>query len=304
MSELGRGSWDEAREAIASLQAGDRDPRRPWMIATDLCDSGHIELDWPQGQWCVAVPALLLLPRTALCAVWTGARPRRWQSRLVAELAGATSVFDFVVDQGQGPSARFIKAGSVEDLADIARRLGLRFAIDPATPLAERLPAIGAPSRPAPRPVSDERLEWLDVGPLRWRTIDEGPGSRRGLFRVERGGRRVGRWRDGSDAWWDVDLADGMALATREAPEPVVEWAPPSRDRSVPSMLSVRRPLMLPALARRLAVASSGLLPIRDGNWARYRNVSRDNARRVFAALGHPIVVRNPPEGASVARSG
>lgn len=288
MSELGCGAWDDAREAAASLQSGAAVARPAWVIASELADSGHIELDWVRRQWSVASPALCLLPGTGLCAVWTGARPRRWQRRLDEAVAEMVSVFDFSVAQGEGPSARFVKARSTEDLATVADRLGLRFAVDPASALAERLVPVTAPSTPAARPVLDEEVDWLDAGALEWRHLLD-IGDRRGLFRLERAGRKVGRWRDQGGEWWEIDLTAGLALATRGAREPLLSWAPPSRDLTSASSLGVRRPLALPELCRRVAVASSGLLLAKDRAWLRYRNVTRDNARRIAGALGHRL---------------
>lgn len=288
MSELGCGSWDDAKEAAASLQADQERHRKAWIMAVELADSGHIEIDWEGGRWSAAWPALCLLPGMGLCAAWTGARPRRWQHRLDEAVADLVSVFDFSVPQGDGPSARFVKARSAEELAVVAQRLGLRFAVDPATALASRLPVVTAPSRPAARPLRDEEVHWLDATTLQWRSMVD-IGARRGLFRIERAGRRVGRWRDEDDAWWEIDLPAGMAQATRDTPEPVITWSPPASDRTAPSMLRLRRPLMLPELCRRAAIASSGLLPTVAGRWICHANVSHANALRITAALGHRL---------------
>ncbi len=156
--------------------------------------------------------------------------------------------------------------------------------IDPARGLTEALrPVDEEPIEPAPEP-SLEEARRFDAATLRWE-LDHG--RRPGLYRMDLHGRPVHRRLDDYGSWWAIDLAAGQFLALRDRAEPVVRWRPARGD--APPRFDVRRELSLPVLAERAATVCSGLAPQVEGDWRRYRNVRRDIAERIAAALLQPL---------------
>lgn len=289
MSETGAGTWDDAREKIAAVQMGLLRKKPAWIVASQLSDSGHLDVDWSANRWSTSRPALCVLPGTALCATWTGARPRRVWRDLQEQVVDLTSVFNFDIAQPEGLTASFIKAASVDELAECAARLDLDFVIDPANRLADVIPTLRPPQERAAALTPTETIQWFDGHALVWRPVEH-IGDLHGLFRVERRGRREARWRDANGGWFKVDQPAGMFLSLTDPGPRVLRWRPPPADRSEPSYLEVREPMLLPEVARRAAVASSGLLPIRSDGWLQYRNVSQRVAKRIMHQLGRGFV--------------
>ena len=291
LSEIGQGDWDDVRDGIANLKLPYPGFTTPsWAVASDLELCGHIDIDWRARRWSVSCPARGLLPGTSLCAVWTGARPRALQKRLEAQLENYVSVFDFRVAGGDGPTAHFVKAACADDLRRVAEEVGLRFVVDPARHLASQLATEDwSLTDRAAGPAEFEEFEWFDAPARNWVRTSGAP-RQPGLYQFDRYGK-VTRWRDEEGSWWLMERANGMFRAAREGGlTGLLCWRAPARDRSEPARLELVNPYILPKLAGRAAVASSGLLPRRTPACQEFYNVQRGVAESIARSLGQAAI--------------
>lgn len=279
VSEAGAGSWERLRDACAYVTQKHGLDRRPWTLATELSALGHIDIDWRTRSWSVSSPAINIVPGLGLCVLLTGSRPF-YVDRRFEEATDDLDVFPFEVAQAPAPAAKYAKCASVDVAERVAGGMGALLVIDPAGCLTGALrPADEEPIEAAPEP-SLEEARRFDPATLRWE-FDHG--RRPGLYRMDLHGRPVHRRLDEYGSWWAIDLAAGQFLAIRDRAEPVVRWRPARGD--VPPRFDVRRELSLPVLAERAVTVCSGLVPQLQGDWRRYRNVRRDIAERIAAAL-------------------
>ena len=284
-SELGSGSWERFRDAAAYVSQKHRDPRRPWMLASDLSMLGHLDIDWASRSWSIAPPTLNLVPGLWLCVVLTGSRPYHVERRF-EEATDDLEVYPFEIEQAPAPAAMFAQCASVEAGEMIARRLDARFVVHPARALVSVLPHIDDHQRtPAPEPALEEAKRFDSEG-LRWRADH---GRHPGLYRIDLHGRPVHRWLDPNGSWWSVGLPTGQFIALRESKRQAMRWRPPASDGSQPASFEVRPSLSLPVLAERAATVSSGLVPKLHDGWRRYLNVPQDVAQAIAAALDQRI---------------
>jgi hypothetical protein len=271
------------RDACAYVAQKHGLERRPWTLATELSALGHLDIDWKTRSWSVSPPAINIVPGLGLCAVLTGSRPF-YVDRRFSQATDDLDVYPFEVLQPPAPAARFAKCASVEVAERVAAGMSALFVVDPAGGLTDALrPVDEEPIEAAPEP-SLEEARRFDPATLRW---EADHGRRPGLYRLDLYGRPVHRRLDEYGSWWAIDLAAGQFLVLRERDEPVIRWRSPTSD--APARLDVRREVSLPVLAERAATVCSGLTPQLEGNWHRYRNVPRDIAGRIAAALLQPL---------------
>lgn len=279
VSEAGAGSWERLRDACAYVTQKHGLERRPWTLATELSALGHLDIDWRTRSWSVSSPAINIVPGLGLCVVLTGSRPL-YVDRRFEEATDDLDVFPFEVAQAPAPAAKYAKCALVDVAERVAAGMGAQLVIDPAGGLTEALrPVDEEPIKAAPEP-SLEEARRFDPATFRWE-FDHG--RRPGLYRMDLHGRPVHRRLDEYGSWSAIDLAAGQFLVLRDRAEPVVRWRPARGD--APSRFDVRRELSLPVLAERAATVCSGLVPQVEGDWRRYRNVRRDIAERIAAAL-------------------
>jgi len=287
LSEIGSGSWDRFRAASASLQLGEgRDAKPAWMVANSLEDLGHLDVDYQRRRWSVAPPVLSLLPGTGLCAVLTGSRTRFFHDRV--ESLEASGIYPFQVAQPDGPSAQFVKGGSVEDLQAFAEAIDTPFLIEPAARISAIIPTIEGQLESAISPHPEAELEWFDPLELAWSRISAP--AEPGLHRWRHAGRRHHRlYRGGS--WVDSEDLGFVYFAALNLVErsPILRWQGRTDSREKPDLLIVDGPLPLPRLAERAAVASSGLLPQRGPVARTYKNVTQTTAQRIAESLGQTL---------------
>jgi hypothetical protein len=290
-SENGNGRWVHLSEAIAHTMAiRNQKDVRSWILASDLSDLGHMDVDWDAGTWSASPPCLVVSRGLGLCAYLTGWRTSMLLSRFEAA-ADDLDIFPFEVPQGQGPKAIFAKCSSVEAIEGLAARLRVPVVYDPCKRLAELIRFNARPRRLGAPPPPDEELARFEPGGLRW--ISVSTASQTGLYRFELHGRKTFRLFD-SGEWYIVDRSEGQ-LQVLAGRDDVVRWHAPSADGSSPRAMSVHFAVSLPPLVTRAAVSASGLLPLRRGGRLVYINVARDAAATLAENCGLVLSVTNDP---------
>lgn len=290
-SENGAGRWRDLSEAIANASAGRRRRGiRSWILASELSDLGHIDIDWDQGSWSVAPPVLALSPGMGFCAYLAGWR----NSALCERFDQATddlATFPFPVLQDDAPGALFVKCSSIGAIEDLADRMGVALVLDPCAQLSELVSLPSHARLPGAPPPPGEALARFAPATLAWTETDEA--EQAGLYRFELHGRRVFRLHEDDD-WFIVDRAVGQ-LRVLAGRDDVVCWHPPSADGRMPRALTVARDVSLPSVAARAAVAASGLLPKKSDQRRAFLNVSRPVAARIADRLGLTLSVARDP---------
>lgn len=284
-SEAGSGRWERFRDVCSYLTYKHQRDRRPWIIASELSQLGHLDIDWKGRSWSIAPPTLNLVPGLGLCLVLSGSRPHYVDERFQSA-TDSMDVYPFEIQQGDAPRAKFAKCASVEIAQQVAKKLGCELVVNPARQLLSVLPSIDTiQHQRASEPALDE-AEYFDVETLRWNQAHNG---KPGLYRLDLHGRKAHRQMDQDGNWWIVDLPVGQFLELRKVEMATLQWLP-ARGKQ-PSYLRVRRELSLPLVAERAAVISSGLVPSLDGDWRIYPNVPRDIAQQLSELLLAPISI-------------
>ena len=258
-SELGSGTWEQFKRAVAHLRLGG-----PTRVARGLSVLGHVEFDWRARRFACAPATLTTIQDMPGRFLVCGQRPLGHLEglRLAAEHAGAdVDVAREPAHQfGAGPGTVIIDADPAE-AAEFARIAGLRFAPDSARAIAGELPALSLETAGEPT-APDERFPGCPVDPDtlidRWDAPADGGGYTDGLWawRTLRRRRAVYLRRDGQ--WWHLPISEhGPYLIERpkDAPE-LLRHDPANR------ILIVDGRAPLPELHARAAVLCSGRLPL------------------------------------------
>ena len=278
-SEAGSGGWERMRDVCSYLTAKHGLDRRPWTIAAQLSQLGHLDIDWESRSWSVAPPALNLVPGLGLCLVLTGSRPHHINDRF-ERATDDMDVYPFEVLQEDAPRAKFAKCSSIEIAQRTAERFGSRLVIDPAKQLVSVMRSIEEVPLVLAAPLVLDEAEYFDVTSLEWRSNH---GGQPGLYRLDLHGRKEHRRLDQYGTWSKVDLPIGQFLELRANPMPVLKWRRPHGKE--PSYLEVHGGVSLPLIAERAAVVSSGLVPRKVNEWRRYPNVPESIARSLAHRL-------------------
>ena len=290
-SEKGSGTWRQLREAAAYLTRTHALNLRPWQLAVSLTSLGHLDIDWEEGRWSVAEPAVALSRGMGLCAYLVGARPTRMLERF-REATEDQDVYPFELRQRDAPVALFAKCASIAAAQEVAHRVGVPLIFDPASGIADEVPdvVLQASDRCSAIPMEDG-LERFDPATGLWEAVagreDEG------LYRLDLYGRSTHRLHK-SEHWYSVDRATGQLLVLKGRND-LLFWCKPSANFRIPSTLEVAEWLRLPPIAERAAVASSGLMPVINDKRRIYRNVTRSTAFTIADRLGLPLVVGRQP---------
>jgi hypothetical protein len=278
-SEAGTGSWERLREVCSYLTHKHQKNRRPWVVASELAQLGHLEINWKERIWSVTPPVLNLVPGLGLCLVLTGSRPHYVDQRF-EEATDSMDVFPFVIAQGDAPLAKYAKCASVEIAQRTAERFGSQLVIDPASQLMQVFQPIDEiPLKFASPPALDE-AERFDPATLQWRSQHN---RQPGLYRLDLHGRKAHRRLDHAGIWSDVELPVGQFLELHTHSKPLLRWRRPRRGEL--SYLEIRRELSLPLVAERAAVISSGVVLEPNGDWRRYPNVPENIAQLIAKRL-------------------
>ena len=285
VSEAGSGGWERLRDTCSYLTYKHERNLRPWIVASELSQLGHIDIDWGSRSWSVAPPALNLVPGLGLCVVLTGSRPHFVDERFDAA-TNSREVYPFEVSQGHAPRAKFAKCASVEIAQRTAERFGSQLVVDPASQLLSALKPIDEVAAVLASPPALDEAERFDTATLQWKSEHR---REAGLYRLDLHGRKAHRRLDQSGTWWAADLPIGQFQELHGNPMPVLRWKRPQGES--PAYLEVRRELSLPLIAERAAVVSSGLLPKPSGDWRRYANVPESIARSLAALLLSPLSI-------------
>ena len=311
LSEKGRGTWKELREAWDWL-VPDQDPAgKAWIVAQDLSALGHLEVDWnPEGMvWCAAPPVITMIPRSGGRALVTGARTRALfdpgRSKVRGEDSAAGDLVDAVDDlqlwldefsQARGPTTLMIACRSHLDAQKLAERVGLRYTFSVAQQLAGLLPGIDQyaklwPAGELPRGFDFERY---DTSLLRWIPVDNADSQ--GLYRARTYSEYVHAL-NGPLSWRHVSREHGVYEVLRWAKRDLLVYDARTHELAVPFHAP------LPGLHARAAVLSSGRLPVardrpiskpgKGGIYSRiYSNVDDEVAQRIALALGQTLAIR------------
>lgn len=282
-SEAGAGGWERLRDVCSYLTYKHERNRRPWVVASELSQLGHLDINWETRSWSIAPPALNLVPGLGICLVLTGSRPHYIDERF-NEATSSMDVYPFSVEQEHAPSAKFAKCASVEVAQLTADRFGSRLIVDPASQLISVLRPIGEISASLASPPALDEAEFFDSATLEWNRSHHG---KPGLYRLELHGRKTHRRLDRDGVWTKVDLSLGQFQELQWSQTPVLRWIAPTENE--PAYLDVRRELSLPLIAERAAVICSGFLPKQVGKWRRYGNVPESIARSLSTLLRSPL---------------
>jgi hypothetical protein len=298
LSEKGKGTWAELKEAWTWLTGDSSDPAdAAWIVARDLAALGHVEVSWgTEIAWAAAPPLVTMLPRSGGRAFITGARTRHlyWPApdgspgggRLL-DLAERLDVWIDACPSASGPSTLYAACRSHVVAERLAESLGIPYTYAAADSLARLLPSLAdalglSPQGELPRGFDTERF---DPGIVDWVPSGEPEGF--GLYRCRTysghvhalygpaGARRVVR-----------ELGIYEVLRWDEAQ--VLAYDHERYELRVPG------PAALPAVHARAVTLCSGRLPERrfpsPGEFElRHPNVPPDVAERVASSLGQAL---------------
>ena len=313
LSEKGRGTWGEFKEAYDWLVGPTDDPSaRAWIAARDLAALGHIEVAWGETiHWCAADPILTMLPRSGGRAFLTGARTRHLyrpgrrvretgqNARGVERREAATGrlveecerlgLWPDEIPASSGPVTVLIASAGHDDVERLARELGITCTYSVAEQIAALLPPLEAymaqfEAGDLPRGFEAERFDAQAIGWLPTSSFDE-----RGLYRCRTYAGHVHALLDATWRWRRVEREFGIYEVLRWEERPVLSYSEASFELRVPAEAG------LPALHARAATLCSGRLPrrARDSGTGSlsltFANVPWDLAERIASSLGQRL---------------
>ena len=296
-SEVGRGKWEDLREAAVHVARKNGIRLRPSTLASQLTSLGHLDIDWEVREWSVARPTLNVVPGLGLCTLLTGSRPY-YLRRQFDDATEGLDVYPIIVTQppfdpryaATAPAALFAKCASIEVAADVARRTGAEFVVAPATSLANALPSLDPDTlRRASPPDLDLDVDWFNPQDLTWARPHQPP--RPGLYRLDLLERTSYLWYD-QGSWCSTDLPEGQFLALRREHKQVMRWVAAPVGLGQSSRLEVRREVHLPQVAERAVTICDGKVPTLKGEWKRYKNVPRHVWQTIASRLGQSMTDR------------
>lgn len=309
LSEKGRGTWAELRDAWDWLAPADDPALRASIVAQELSALGHIEVSWkPKGiEWCAAPPVITMLPRSGGRSLVTGGRTRYLYARSGEGAAGesgqrsgalvdAVNELELWLDpfrHARAPTTLMVAVESHRDAEALAERLGIRFNYSVAYQLALVLPPLSQyaklwPRGELPRGFDVERF---DPHRLHWSPTDDP--TPHGLYRAKTFSEYV-HVLHGPVGWLSVSRDHAVYEVLRWAENPVIRYDSRTLELAVPYHAP------LPGLHARAAVLSSGMLPDaehwKEGNrpiYCRvYANVDPTVARLIASSLSQDLKVK------------
>lgn len=296
LSEKGRGTWAELREAWDWLAPADDPALRASIVAQELSALGHIEVSWKREdiEWCAAPPVITMISRSGGRALVTGGRTRYLYDRSGENLADSRSALsgalvDAVNDlnlwldpfrHARAPTTLMVAVESQRDAEALAERLSVRFNYSVAYQLASVLPPLSQYAKlwtrgELPRGFDVERF---DPHRLRWSTTDD-PRAH-GLYRAKTFSEYV-HVLYGPLGWLSVSRDHAVYEVLRWAEHSVLRYNSRTLELAVPYHAP------LPGLHARAAVLSSGMLPEAE----QWKDGNRPIYCRVYANV-HPAVAR------------
>lgn len=284
LSEKGRGTWSELKEAFDWIWGSTDDPaERAWIAARDLAALGHIEIAWDQRSsiWCAAPPLLTTLPRSGGRSFLTGARTR-FLMRTIEVAAERRGLWIDRCGSQQGPTTFLIACGSHEDAEDLASELGIGYTYSVADQLSALLPPLDRymntfTDGELPAGFESERFEPCT---LMWKTVTDT--SQRGLYRTRTFHGQVHALLDATSRWRRVVREFAVYEVLRWEGQAVLGYDEERAQFRVPAAAA------LPALHARAASICDGRLPRferRHGGRLVYDNIPRKVAERIASSL-------------------
>lgn len=271
LSARKQGSWVQFRSAVENLELAEtadeaeQDTALPvhQRVRLNLERLGHVEFDTAgcENGWRAVPPVLAIFEHDAVASgVLCGARTAKLVDRISA--AGNGLSLDRVAEAGC-PDVIRVHAQNTEDLAEVAKRAGVRYQTDCPTALLSQLPPVDANKgwKREPLPVSGK--EWdvkqfiVKGKTMRWETVTvreaNTPGAQ-GLFCFTRYQRPQYFLREGQEC---IRLPGGVAkyLVLARRRRRVLRYDRQQRRLSMPAIL---RP---PLLTERGLVLCSGFPP-------------------------------------------
>ena len=289
LSEKGRGSWQELKEAFDWIWGPSDDPaQKAWIAARDLAALGHIEVAWEAGiSWCAAPPLVTMLPRSGGRAFITGARTRLFAGRLESAAEEHGLWVDRCGSQ-PGPTTLLVACRSHYEAEGLAASLGIGYTFSVAEQLSALLPGLDRYMAMFPE---GERLpagfeaERFEPSTLRWEPAGET--GQRGLYRTRTFHGHVFALLDATSRWRRVAREIAAYEVLRWEAESVLSYSASRAQLRVP----VGAPL--PALHARAASICDGRLPRFERRHGRdllaYDNVPRKVAEQVASSLDQAI---------------
>jgi hypothetical protein len=303
VSEKGRGSWRELKEAFTWLAGPTDDPAaRAWIAARDLAALGHMEIAWDRElMWCAAAPMVTMLPRSGGRAFVTGARTGwlYWpasrngaagsESGLLVEVADDLGLWLDTCGEQQGPTTLLVACSHHLQAGELARRLGIAYTYNVADQIAGLLPPLLAYARhftPGELPRGFE-AEYFDPALLEWTATDNT--EQRGLYRCRTYEGHVHALHGATGSWHRVMREIAIYEVLRWEEQHVLRYSMASDELTVPAEAA------LPVLHARAATLSSGRLPRRSfsrtsGTTLTYVNVPYRVAQQIAWALGQRLI--------------
>jgi hypothetical protein len=300
LSEKGRGTWAELKEAWTWLVGDSDDPGdAAWIVARDLASLGHIEVLWGESiEWSAAPPLITMLPRSGGRALITGARTRylcdlgpdgKPVGGRVLEAAQELDIWIDACPADAGPTSVYAACESHTEAEALAEALDIPYTYAVAEMLSPVLPRLGDLldlSRVAelPRGFDTERF---DPEELTWEAVDD-PESY-GLFRCRTYSGHVYALR-GPTGWRQTVREVGIyeVLRWQDPPRFVLEYDHARHELRVPGIAA------LPSLHARVATLCSGRLPERrfpkrGAFELRHPNVPLSIAEQVASSLSQEL---------------
>lgn len=289
-----RGSFEQACHSVLGASA------HPSKLLHELELSGHVEVDWVRtGRWWVTPPVLSFVEGAGGNAVLLGARSPETLSELRRlEAAGGVRAVT-IVPQGEGsPSAVFVGASSIADLASAGQAIGaaakttVRLEYKDALVPLQAAVAAGASEYTS----SGIQAKRLNMATLRFEPCEVrfgywtpgcyeqmSYGLRRYLYVDDQGGLH------NLDRWIAVHAEINRAMGSTVGVTNPISWSPETQ-----SLFCDAR-AQLPMMWARAAVMCTGLLPIRhadtaDGHYVdEYRGVLGTTYNRIRLTLGYEV---------------
>ncbi|HIF38641.1 MAG TPA: hypothetical protein EYQ69_05410 [Gemmatimonadetes bacterium] len=253
-SEVGSGSWSTLKEGIRYVCKKHDIDTFSSLIAAQLSNLGHLDMDWESKKWNIARPALNIVPNLGLCAILTGSRTH-FLLELFHNAANNLNVYPLPdlrqpknSDTGRviAPSPVIIKCSTLESAKNVAEKAGIAFSLDPARTLGRALPNFSKhPSRRAAAPGNLDHY-WFCPQTLKWE--DSTGEDKPGLHRIDISYSPSYRWTDG-ELWWHTDLPTGEFLAIKENSSPIFRWTESPKRHGTAHYFDVLKGLHLPTLA-------------------------------------------------------
>jgi hypothetical protein len=262
----------------------------PEVTAHALSMSGHLEVNWRGGRWCISPPVLTILPDAGAYALLVGARTRKFMEKLEAEThEEVTMGIDWHRHaQWDAPDAVFLATEDETEIERLAERLGISYEFSVSDRISRMLPTLEDALRltKSTPGATGYGVERFDSHTLSWRP--EMTMLSAGLYRIDFPGHYEYRFGDGS-TFFAPDRQTGIYLELARTGRSVLSFKRQERNGT----LVVPTATPLPILHARCAVLCSGLSPTpsqMDGV-RRFVNVPEETAIRIANSLNQALAV-------------